>query len=509
MTVGPVRVDVWYDDPNRSTAGQRIMHGDSASRDRFNGDFGRTLEFTAENAGDYYFKLGSYIAISVEDSQGEYQTVSGTHEYGVTLVKTREALPDMSGPDRLVGNVKGEVLEGGEGDDTYIVSARGVRVVEGPREGTDSVFSSVDFWMGSYLDDLSLTGSKAVTGAGNDMHNVIAGNQIGNILKGKDGNDTLKGWGGDDRLEGGRGADKMFGGKGNDRYLVDDLDDKVIEAPGAGIDTVVATTYHQLGGHVENLILRADWGIDGDGNSQDNRIEGTSGDNELRGAPGDDTLIGWGGDDRLHGGWGADKMFGGKGDDTYFVDNVGDKVIEAPHTGEDTVYSQVSYTLAQSLEHLGLEGLREINGTGNAKANQITGNDVSNLLSGLGGNDELWGHRGHDTLRGGAGNDEIHGGDGRDVLIGGHGADHLEGGAGADRFVFAGNDGRGNDIWDFEPGVDKIVITSGARSFADIDTVGRMVEIESAAWNLSIRMSYADEVASKGYEMSADDFIFV
>jgi Ca2+-binding RTX toxin-like protein len=62
-------------------------------------------------------------------------------------------------------------------------------------------------------------------------------------------------------------------------------------------------------------------------------------------------------------------------------------------------------TLATHQSNLTLTGSSAINGTGNARDNQITGNAANNKLTGLGGNDTLDGGAGADTLIGGAGND--------------------------------------------------------------------------------------------------------
>lgn len=47
-------------------------------------------------------------------------------------------------------------------------------------------------------------------------------------------------------------------------------------------------------------------------------------------------------------------MIGGLGNDTYYVDHIGDQVIEHADEGNDTVQSKISYTLGDHVENLNL-----------------------------------------------------------------------------------------------------------------------------------------------------------
>jgi hypothetical protein len=185
-------------------------------------------------------------------------------------------------------------------------------------------------------------------------------------------------------------------------------------------------------------------------------ITGTANADNLLGLGGNDILKGLAGDDILNGGLGIDKMYGGLGNDTYFVDQVGDKVIELAGQGIDTVNASISYILTANVENLLQTGTAAINGTGNALANTLSGNSGNNVLSGLAGND---------TIDGGAGNDTI---------IGGKGMDMMTGGLGNDSFVFASGDFSSNTntnadtIADFTAGdhidlsaIDALVSASG------------------------------------------------
>ena len=173
-----------------------------------------------------------------------------------------------------------------------------------------------------------------------------------------------------------------------------------------------------------------------------------------------DVLVGTDGDDILDGGDGADEMTGLLGNDTYFVDNIGDQVIEEAFGGEDTVITSLgTYTLPDHVENLDIYGdAGQWNLTGNALGNQMIFSPLTDYnfwtlsASGLGGDDVIdasaltsefaypsWtitlnGDDGNDTLVGSAGgNNELYGGAGDDVLIAaGAGSSVLDGGTGAD-----------------------------------------------------------------------------
>ncbi len=163
-------------------------------------------------------------------------------------------------------------------------------------------------------------------------------------------------------------------------------------------------------------------------------ITGSYGADYLESFAGNDTLYGNGGNDTLDGGTGNDTMAGGTGNDTYFVDSMGDIVIESANAGTDRVNAYVSYTLGANVENLTLYDTAT-NGTGNALNNVIDGNAYSNTLSGLAGNDTLNGYAGNDILSGGDGNDKLYGGAGNDKLDGGTGNDTMNGGADDDTYI--------------------------------------------------------------------------
>jgi Ca2+-binding RTX toxin-like protein len=84
-----------------------------------------------------------------------------------------------------------------------------------------------------------------------------------------------------------------------------------------------------------------------------------------------------------------------------------------------TYLSNLSSTgpLADSYSNLILDGIDNINGTGNNHNNIITGNSGNNSLDGRAGNDTIYGGAGNDILEGGTGIDSLIGGSGDDIYV--------------------------------------------------------------------------------------------
>lgn len=158
-------------------------------------------------------------------------------------------------------------------------------------------------------------------------------------------------------------------------------------------------------------------------------------------------MTGNGGDNILNGGAGADTMRGAGGTDIYVVDVAGDRIIEGANAGNDLVRSVVGFALGSNLENLILLGLAAIDGTGNARDNEIAGNGARNRLTG------------------GAGKDDLSGGAGNDVIAGGRGADILDGGLGKDSFVF-----------------DAPVIRVNADRIVDFNVIKDVIRLDGAAF---------------------------
>jgi Ca2+-binding RTX toxin-like protein len=300
------------------------------------------------------------------------------------------AITGNSGNNLLNGLGGADAMSGGLGSDAYFVDNAGDAVTENANAGNDTVYASIDYTLTADVEYLVLQGS-ALSGSGNSLSNSISGNAGNNILDGK------------------AGIDSMYGGAGNDTYFADNAGDVVIENPGEGIDLVFASTHYALTANVENLSLQGDatTPLQGYGNDLVNFLTGSDGVNLLNGLGG------------------ADRMAGGLGNDVYFVDDVGDQVIENPGGGTDAIFSTVSRNLEPNVETLVLQGTGDLFGDGNLFANKLYGNSGNNVLNGE---------------------------DGNDMINGGAGRDRLIGGAGNDTFVFAAGQADGDIVVDFDDG---------------------------------------------------------
>ena len=197
-----------------------------------------------------------------------------------------DSLASGMGNDRLSGGAGGvDTLIGGLGNDTYVFQT-GDTITELANGGTDTV---------EYAGNITLAGFA-------NFENATAIGSADANLSGTAGNNYLKGNGGDNILNGNGGADTMEGGSGNDIYYVDSASDVTIEENYVGTDLVSSPVSRTLSDNIENLNLSGAGNIDGNGNGEDNVINGTTGNNILRGYDGEDTLNGKEGEDILLGG---------------------------------------------------------------------------------------------------------------------------------------------------------------------------------------------------------------
>jgi len=352
-----------------------------------------------------------------------------------------------TGNDTLRAGTGPAELDGGDGDDLYVIQdSPSVSLTDS--SGIDSIdFAAVTH--GIFIDlTVPANGVQLLTNEGSEIgvlglyeHVVgtafadwIVGNDFANNLQGLGGNDTLLGGAGDDTLDGGTGGDELLGAAGDDLLMGQDGDDYLDGADGndtllggnsndfltggSGSDSVAAGSGNDFYG-VE-FVPGAESGDDiVDLGGDDDVATDLTGWNTLMGGTGGDLLIAGAGHDSLDGGDDDDTLTGGNGDDTitggFGTDRV-DEEADANFTLTNASLTGVGSDLLALVEQAQL--------TGGANANDL--NASAFLLGSV-------------TLIGGGGNDTLTGGNGDDELIGGLGDDSLNGGAGTNRVFDAGD----------------------------------------------------------------------
>jgi Ca2+-binding RTX toxin-like protein len=248
------------------------------------------FDFSAIYYGSSYVQSGTLFRVNYSD--GTVEEFRGTgfkyNAYGEPIAGTVTSYAAFYGGQQLFN------VEGGSIAATKIVAA--------------AQTSSTSDDAGVIIE--ILRGNDTITGG--NIADVLFGFDGNDVVNGNGGDDILYGHDGNDTLVGGAGLDQMRGGEGNDTYLVDNVNDAVIEWETGGIDTVRSAIAFNLGnvsvvkGSVENLVLLGSANINGTGNSLNNTLVGNSGNNAFNGGQGDDLLAGLLGNDTLIGASGYD-----------------------------------------------------------------------------------------------------------------------------------------------------------------------------------------------------------
>lgn len=177
--------------------------------------------------------IGRWLYDYAQDGTGNDRANAITGNRGTNVIAGLagdDTLDGGMGDDTLDGGTGNDSMVGGMGDDVFIVDSANDVVVEksGPHVPesqyfrnvgfADEVRASIGYTLGRNVENLTLTGSDAIDGTGNDGSNALTGNAAANRLRGLDGDDTLSGGDGDDRLAGGSGKDLLTGGAGADLF---------------------------------------------------------------------------------------------------------------------------------------------------------------------------------------------------------------------------------------------------------------------------------------------------
>lgn len=355
--------------------------------------------YYVDNAGDV---VRDYIVSGNDGGNNDriYTTISytlgqATGEYVEWLIARDDTstTPLMLIGNRMNNEIRGNagnnILGGGDtgtdnliglgGDDAYYAKL-GDTITEQSNGGYDTIFMSLARGLNQPYDIPSNVERFINTSTTGGAY--IRGNGLANEIHGTDFADALSGGFFDDAL------DTLIGGNGDDLYYIlhfpngsriSSINDNIVEYAGGGNDRVEIDDSFTLPDNVEQLTGRGTL----IGNDLNNVIIGT-------------------GIDVIDGRAGADRMEGRDGGDAYFVDNVGDLVIETAFQGRDTVFVDgIDYVLPDNVEvgaAAKVGGVSGFNLTGNGLDNEISGNDGANVLDGKLGLDTLIGYGGADVF---------------------------------------------------------------------------------------------------------------
>ncbi len=430
----------------------------------------------------------------------------------------------------------GLTVSGSNSDQRFHVDVSGSNVLLGA--GLDNVASYAGSQTGAVATLYSIHGTPTALPGSDVLVNFssVEGSAYDDVLSGNERANTLSGGLGNDTLQGGKGDDLLTGGLGDDIYVFarGDGNDLIVEtAAEANYDAIAFLAginidqlwFRQVGtdlevstiGTTDKITIRG-W------NAATPNIEEfrTAAGHILRGAdvqllvqamanlappplgqltlpagtaaalapvlaqawhfngptqPTGQTFVGTANADVINGTAGADLMEGLGGNDTYYVNHSGDFIVERGNGGTDTVYTSVSYTVADNVEYVRLSG-PGLAVTGSAYTNNVffvdtpggnvldgagAGNTLNYLNAGTGATvafapvgaalaarpgvdvvanfNAVIGSKFDDVLTGNELKNIFVGGLGNDTLQGGKGDDILSGALGNDTYVFARGDG--------------------------------------------------------------------
>ena len=179
--------DTYIVDSIYDTVMEKANEGTDLVKSSVNWTLGANLEYLTLTGSDNLSGTGNELSNTIVGNYGNNILDGGAGN---------DTLEGNSGNDTLIGGLGNDVMKGGAGNDTYYVDSTGDTITD--TSGTDTVFASISYTLGTKLENLTFTGTDALTGIGNTDKNTIIGNA---------GNNVFDGMGGTDILTGGAGAD--------------------------------------------------------------------------------------------------------------------------------------------------------------------------------------------------------------------------------------------------------------------------------------------------------------
>ena len=394
------------------------------------------LGFRDDSTAHIYVKLGDGNDTASLGTSASLAVIDGGagNDAIDALGAARVEVLGGSGNDTIDAHAATDVLEGGDGNDTFsepcnVLPPATAHINGGPGIDTVSFACRTGGQTINLRTDPRLANLESVIGTPyNDV--IYAANRYG-TLHGGDGNDTIYGGGGGQTLAGDAGTDTIYGGPGSDYITDTDGEGKYFGR--GGNDTIVAGGSLYGGPGDDRLICEPSTVIGvGTATVEACLLSDGPGDDYVDGAntsaDGDFVIAGTGRDTyNLHGGPPAGTAFSCQN-----LFNSCYRVTVRPDT--------VSYAARGNTVHASLDGHANDGEAGEhdniVAAGEIIGGSGDDVLIGSSTRaTTLISGDGDDTLRGGDRGDLLRGGPGIDQLFGGGGDDQLAGGPGVDRFT--------------------------------------------------------------------------
>lgn len=414
--------------------------------------------------------------ISIGEHGSEMKILAGAGNDTITGGAGNDEIDGGLGSDLISGNagkdtlyggydVVADILNGGTGNDTYILKDTKDIIVEVNDSSTNTIKLDGTFTEAA----LSLAERKKYNYTNSYISEIDASAVVKNLtLTGNATTSTaITGGAGNDTITGGTAVDRLAGGKGNDTYIVSNTNDTIVENLNEGLDTLkiinpTSAINLTLGANIEN--------VDASTVSFNNILNGNAVMNSITGGKGNDTLFG--GNDAL-----VDTLTGGNGSDTYLICDARDTIAEAGTVvgNVDTVKLTANYDDDLTTATAAAYTLR------NTKIEVLDGS-LSTLDLTLIGNATT-----ATRIIGGSGDDHLYGGSGNNTLIGGAGTDVLTGGAGNDTYVI---DDVGSDTIVDAKGIDTVKLSSSwAIESVSSDSFANIENIDASDSSISVILS--------------------